>query len=386
MKTNMFDYVRLKAIRLLVALTLIVFAITLGLIGSLTPVVSANLMIGDAPTKSYDDFIDAVWAFESDIDPSQQDYYNKNWNNPVASYPEIDYPGRVVRDSDGNPVPRDAISIEVLFYAIGIGDLYDPNDLNPDWKLIQSNVINYLGFVGFQFQESDLVDIGYYTFPEITVDDKLYPMHYVDLPNKTWANGVRSTLVFPPVVNEPTLASDTVAFFDSNFTGKKGISSYADFTNPDKHILVIKDHFTNKYNGIVTELKAKGKTIEDYLGTFVYWNELDPPISPPPGGRANKVEITMSGLLAGAHLRGAAGVVELLVDHKNPSDENRTYILQYVQDYAGYDTPFGGCLCARGCSGLLQQPGHRVDAVPTEVELEGCPADRAVIPVLDSKH
>ena len=342
MKTNLMSCVRFKFNLQLIVSALIVVTMTLGLIVNSVAAVGAKPMISDAPTKSYDDFIDAVWTYESDIDPSQQSYYNQNWNNPVASYPEIDYPGRVVRDSNGTPVPRNAITIEELFYAIGIGELYDPKDLNPDWKLIQSNVINYLGFVGFQFQESDLVDIGYYTFAEVTVDDKLYPMHYVDLPNETWANDVRSTLVFPPVVKEPTLATDTVAFFDSNFTGKNGISSYTDFTNPDKHILVIKDHFTNKYNGIVMELKAKGKTIKDYVGTFVYWNELNPPVSPPPGGRANKVEITLSGLLAGAHLRGAAGVVELLVDHKNPSDENGTHILQYVQDYAGYDTPFGG--------------------------------------------
>lgn len=129
-------------------------------------------------------------------------------------------------------------------------------------------------------------------------------------------------------------------FYDNYFTGKNGIDSVADFKTPEKHFLVIKDHFANKYNGIVTELAARGKTLDDYLGTYVYWNKLDPPVSPPPGGRPNKVEITLSGLLAGAHLRGAAGVVELLVDHKNPSDENGTYILQYVQDYAGYDTPF----------------------------------------------
>lgn len=342
MKTNSLNYVKYISSYRVIVSGLIISTMIVGLVANSVATVGADPMMIDAPTKTYDEFIDAVWAYESDIDPSQQNYYNQNWNNPVASYPEIDYPGRVVRDSDGNPVPRNAISIEVLFYAIGIGELYDPKDLNPDWKLIQSNVINYLGFVGFQFQESDLVDIGYYMFPEITVDNKLYPMHYVDLPNETWANGVRSTLVFPPVVEEPTLATDTVAFFDSNFTGKNGINSYADFTNPDKHILVIKDHFINKYNGIVKELEAKGKTIKDYLGTFVYWNELDPPVSPPPGGRANKVEITLSGLLAGAHLRGAAGVVELLVDHKNPADENETYILQYVQDYAGYDTPFGG--------------------------------------------
>ncbi len=354
-----------------------IVALILSLIGSSIPAVGAESTVGDVQTKSYDDFIDVLWAYESDIDPSQQGYYNKNWNNPVESYPEVNYPGRVVRDLDGNPVQRSSVTIKELFETIGISKLYDPNDTNPDWKLIQSNVINYLGFVGFQFQESDLVDTGYYKFPEFEVGDKFYPSHYVDLPNNTWANGVRSTLVYPPVVEVPTLATDTVAFYDSNFTGKNGINGYVDFTNPDKHILVIKDHFTNKYNGIVAGLKAKGKTLKDYLGMYVSWDQLDPSVSPPPGGRSNKVEVTLSGLLAGAHLRGAAGVVELLVDHKNPSDENGTYILQYVQDYAGYDTPFDGSAYAAGV--VTELCGDLVDGpfpAPTDVELEGCSAGR----------
>ena len=293
-------------------------------------------------SQSYEEFIDAVWAFESDIDPAEQDYYNKNWNKPVVKgYPKVEYPGRVIRDKNGNPEMDHDLTVEEFFNVIGIGHLYSPSDPTPDWKLIQSNVTNYLGFVGFQFQSSDLVDTGYYEFTQKIVRGKPYPMHYIDLPNSTWADGRRSILVYPPKASEPTLATDTVVWFNDNFTGKNGINSYEDFTTPDKHILVIKDHFANKYNGIVTELKARGKSLGDYLGTYVYWNELDPPVAPPPGGRSNKVEITMSGLLAGAHLRGAAGVVELLVDHRDPADENGTYILQYVQDYAGYDTPFG---------------------------------------------
>lgn len=318
--------------------------ITAGLLTNSARHVGAQSTL-DEPSKSYEDFIDAVWIFESDINPSKQDYYNENWNKPViTSYPKVEYPGRVVRDSEGNPVMDHDLTIEQFFTVLGIEKLYSPSDPSPDWKLIQSNVINYLGFVGFQFQSSDLVDTGYYLFTWATVGDKPYPMHYVDLPNSTWADGRRSVLVLPPQVSEPTLATDTVVWFIGNFTGKNGIYSYGDFTDPTKHILVIKDHFANKYHGIVTELAARGKDLQDYLGTYVYWNGLDPSVSPPPGGRSNKVEITMSGLLAGAHLRGAAGVVELLVDHKNPSDESGTYILQYVQDYAGYDTPFGNAI------------------------------------------
>lgn len=295
----------------------------------------------EQPTsKTHEDFIDAVWTYESDIDPSKQDYYNSNWNKSVASYPKVEYPGRVVRDTNGDPVIDKGLTIKELFETLGISAYYSPSDPHPDWKLIQSNVVNYLGFVGFQFQESDLVDTGYYIFPGITIGDKAYPTHYVDLPNYTWADGRRSFLVFPPTVNRPTLATDTVTFFDWYFTGKDGIHSYHDFTQPDNHVLVIKSHFANKYDGIVSGLAARGKQLADYLGTSVYWSQLDPSVNPPPGNRSDKVEITLSGLLAGAHLRGATGVIELLVDHKNPADENGTYILQYVQDYAGYDTPF----------------------------------------------
>ena len=294
------------------------------------------------PSKSYEDFIDAVWAYESDIDPSKQSYYNDNWDKPVvASYPEVEYPGRVVRDANGDPVSATGLTIKELFGAIGIGQLYSPENPDPNWKLIQSNVINYLGFVGFQFQESDLVDLGYYEYETTTEMQITYPIHYVDVPDSHWAHDVREFLAYPPLVDRPTIVRDVVVFADDFFTGRNGINSYADFTTPDKHILVIQDHFKNKYQGIVSGLMARGKNLQDYLGTDVYWNRLDPPVSPPPEGRANDVTITLSGLLAGAHLRGAGGVVSLLVDHKNPSDENGTHILQYVQDYAGYDTPFG---------------------------------------------
>lgn len=331
----------------------------------------AKRHVSGQPGKTYEDFIDAVWAFESDIDPTKQDYYNENWNNPVVDeYPQVLIPGWPIRDNDGNPVMEHDLTIEQFFQVIGIGDLYHPSDPNPDWQLIQSNVVNYLGFVGFQFQESDLVDLGYLTFEQKWISgDEFVPVHYVDVPNHYWANGVVAFLAEPPLVDVPTWARDMVIFEDGLFTGKNGVYSYKDFTTPDKHIQIIRDHFTNKYNGIVSGLKARGKTLDDYLGTYLYWNELDPPVSPPPGGRANQVQITMSGLLAGAHLRGAEGVVAMLVDHKNPADENGTYILQYVQDYAGYDTPFGadpafGFLDKDDRGALPEEPSEPLQVAP----------------------
>ena len=293
--------------------------------------------------KSYDDFINTVWKFESSIDPAKQQWYNKNWNRPVKhSYPAVLYPGRVVRDpATGDPIQLHNLTIQEYFKIIGIIDMYDPSDPNPNWREIQASVINYLGFVGFQFQESDLVVLGYYKYDTVPVKGVNYPSHYVDIPNHYWENGVTQFFTDDPdLVSTPTVVTDTVNFKDDLFLGKNGIYSVADFKDPDKQVYIIKDHFQNKYEGIVSGLKARGKELSEYLGTTITWNGLKPPVSPPPGKRSNTVKITLSGLLAGAHLRGAQGVVALLVDHKNPQDESGTYILQYVQDYAGYKTPF----------------------------------------------
>ena len=297
---------------------------------------------------TYDDWINVIWAFESSIDPSQQHYYNTNWNVPSVDYQKVQYPGRVVRDpATGEPLIQKNMTIQQYFEAIGVAHLYDPSDPNPPWKEMQASVINYLGFVGFQFQESDLADLGYYDFrleyAYIPWADQTVPLpiHYVDVPVSHWKNGVTYFLdANPQEVDEMTVVRDTV-IFDGKFLGRNGITDRYSFMDPDKQIFVIKDHFQNKYNGIVSGLAAVGKTISDYIGTTVYWSKLDPPVSPPPGGRSDAVVISMSGLLAGAHLRGAQGVVDLLVNHKNPADESGTYILQYVQDYGGYDTPYG---------------------------------------------
>lgn len=294
-------------------------------------------------SKSYEDFINDVWMFESDVDPTLKAWYTGNWRLPVAGkYPEVASPGRVIRNpATGEPVSSGPLTVEEFFKVIGIADLYEPGTVHVDWKRMQAAVTNYLGFIGFQFQESDLHDLGYYRYEQKIIKGQSYPSHYVDVPVSHWKNGVKGFFdQDSQEVSEPTWVTDVVHFVDAGFTGKNGIHSVADFKNPDKHVFIIKDHFQNKYNGIVSGLKARGKTLQDYLGTTLTWNGLKPSVSPPPGNRPNEVTVTISGLLAGAHLRGAQGVVSLLVDRENPSDESRTYILQYVQDYARYETPY----------------------------------------------
>ena len=285
-------------------------------------------------SKTYADFLTAIRTFESTIDPKKAEYYTENYNNPSAiTYQQVEYPGRVIRDINGNPKVS-TTSIKEYFKKLGIDHLYQEGTTDPKvFYRMQYATINFLGFVGYQFSEQDVWALGYYTHYNFT-----YPEVYSDLPNSVWANGVRG--VWRKIPDFGLSLVTDVNTWTGTWTGKHGIHSFEDFMDPEKQDFIAKDHFTYKYNRIVKALEAQGKTIDQYIGTKLYWNECVPPISPPPGGRSNEVVITMSGLLAGAHLRGAAGVEDLLVNHKNHSDEIGTTILQYVQDFGGYQTPF----------------------------------------------
>ncbi len=303
---------------------------------------------GQASKGSYEDFLTALRTFESSIDPTQAQYYKDNYNNPLAmSYQKVEtdatgalIPGRVVRDDNGHPL-IETTSIKKYFEKIGVDDLYNPDTATYDTFItMQYSVINFIGFVGYQFSEQDLWVLGYYTH----YDDTGLKEYYVDVDDSNWAHGVRDKVMDFP---DGRVHVTDVNTWGGVFTGKHGIYSMDDFKDPTKQDFIAKDHFQFKYNNIVTQLAAEGKTIKNYLGTSLFWDQCIPPISPPPGGRKNEVIVTMSGLLAGAHLRGAAGVVDLLVRHKNNADEIGTTILQYVEDYAGYDTPFGEVLSER---------------------------------------
>ncbi len=77
--------------------------------------------IPESGSKSYDDFIGDVWAFESSIDLAKEDYYNDNWTRRIESYPKVEYPGRVVRDMEsGKPIELHNLTIDEYFKSIGI--------------------------------------------------------------------------------------------------------------------------------------------------------------------------------------------------------------------------------------------------------------------------
>jgi len=146
--------------------------------------------------------------------------------------------------------------------------------------------MNSLGFVGYQFGEALLIDLGYY-------DDDFY-----------YGNGA-STITW-----------------DGTWTGKNGVNSLEDFMTKAAQDVAIQEEFGHNLGIIEDGLGAAGKNLDDYIGTTI-----------------NGVTVTLTGILAAAHLRGAPAKVDLLLHGTLSNDEYGTSILQYMEQFGGYDAP-----------------------------------------------
>ncbi len=159
--------------------------------------------------------------------------------------------------------------------------IFDSN-ASPNYKAIGDNGLNYLG--AYQFEGWGLINLGYYT------DDG------------------------NPNANQWT---------DGYWTGKDGINSKQDFLN----------------NPAVQD-KAAHQWMQNFVWGWVQDRGLDQYMGQTIGG----VTITASGLLAGAHLRGAEAVQQFIKSggQNDPRDPYGTPVSQYMSHFSGYQTPFDG--------------------------------------------
>lgn len=154
---------------------------------------------------------------------------------------------------------------------------------------------NALGFIGkYQFGEPLLIAIGYYKAD----------IYYGRGADKNYWQGT--------------------------WTGKKGINSKSKFLNsPDVQEFAIREAFALNWRRINETLRRQGKFINDYLGQEKTFND---------SGVSKTITITLSGILAGAHLRGPYGLADLLLKKQVAHDEFATSILRYMDEYGGYVT------------------------------------------------
>ena len=133
---------------------------------------------------------------------------------------------------------------------------------------LQYSSSNFLGFVGYQFGEAILTDLGYYRSDS------------------------------SPGVND----------FAGGFTGKNGVNSIDDLkTNVQEQIIL--DEFQLNLQRIESGLANSGQSLDDFIGRIVTVTDTD--------GSVAAAELTLTGILASAHLRGAFGTLDFLLNNSN---------------------------------------------------------------------
>jgi hypothetical protein len=158
----------------------------------------------------------------------------------------------------------------------------------------QYKVENSLGFMGkYQFGEPLLIDLGYYTA------DIFY------------GNGADKN------------------YWQGTWTGKRGVNSQEQFKNsPDVQEAAIREAFNQNWQRVNSALGEQGQSVNNYLGQPKAFMD---------NGVSKTITISLSGILAGAHLRGPYGVAKLLLNNEVSHDEFGTSILRYIEEYGGYN-------------------------------------------------
>lgn len=119
-------------------------------------------------------------------------------------------------------------------------------------------------------------------------------------------------------------------YWQGKWTGKNGINSKAEFLNsPEAQETAIREAFGVYWQDINYLLNQKGKSIESYLSQIKTFNQQ---------GKPRTIKITLSGIIAAAHLKGPDKVVDLLVNGKVSQDPFGTSIVAYLDEFSGYQT------------------------------------------------
>ena len=119
-------------------------------------------------------------------------------------------------------------------------------------------------------------------------------------------------------------------YWRGRWTGKNGINSKAEFLNsPEVQEQTIREAFGVYWQDINYLMNKRGKSIQSYLSQVKTFNE---------NGKSKKIKITLSGIIAAAHLKGPDKVVDLLVSGKVSQDPFGTSILEYLEKFGGYET------------------------------------------------
>ena len=118
-------------------------------------------------------------------------------------------------------------------------------------------------------------------------------------------------------------------YWRGTWTGKNGINSKTEFLNsPQVQEKAIREAFGVYWQDINYLMKKRGKSIDSYLAQVKNFNKQ---------GKSKNIKITLSGIIAAAHLKGPDKVVDLLVNGKASQDPFGTSIVTYLSEFGGYE-------------------------------------------------
>lgn len=193
-----------------------------------------------------------------------------------------------------------------------------------EWEAMSYRSTNSLGFVGYQFGEALLIDLGYYRA------DQFY------------GNGASRNNWL------------------GEWTGRNGVDSLEEFMTADAQEPAIREAFGYNLGVITRGLEQSGGSLDALIGTNATYLE---------NGVPRTVELTLTGILAAAHLRGAWGTLSLLQNGAVSQDEYGTSILRYIDQFGGYAAPTPEALIA------FHENGPTNAALPGDDGTTAPPAD-----------
>ena len=269
-------------------------------------------------SNNYDLFLKKLLAFESSIDPANYALYLENYSKPIIFYPEVVFPGRVIRNSSSGDFNFKLMTYNEYFSAIGVEKYFKLKD-SDCIATMQYNSMNALGFIGYQIGESILISTDYYKPKQVNsfINDRelvVDSYYYGAVPNLVWANACTETLYQLPDTTKIILATD-INKWEGTFTGKDGLNSLSDLFRPEIQEKVIRGLMNYNYRYLVNLLNQKGYSLEKIL---------------------NSSPFTLSGILAGTHLVGSKAVANYLALGTLAQDEFGTSLLKYLTDFSYY--------------------------------------------------
>lgn len=309
--------------------------------GSFPVVGIPGYLASKKPLRSVDgdfaDFLRELLDFESGLSVDNIELFRSNYDNADA----VNYVATHIREADGVRYPTWAngvlqykkMSYKEYFTVLGVDDIWVAAEANGGATKetlleMQFRSINWLNFVGYQVGEAVLFEAGYYIPPEATTASGEKTYKYYVWTELSWADNQYEQEYLMDGATTPIIVTRANTW-QGTFTGKHGVNSFDDLRTIDGQNFAIRDVMWHNVDTIYGLIEASSQSLSDVFKKSFDWSG---------GGQTGTVNVTMSGILAAAHLSGAQGTARLLLDGTITKDENGTSNTYYMSMFGGATT------------------------------------------------